>query len=173
MNFKDLLFYEKQIYVLKEESVRAELLKHHHNNVLARHFEVKRTLELINHKYYWSDISKDVKNYIFSYNICQRVKVSRHCLYSEMQVLLHSEESWQKVTMNFITDLSLSKCRDCIYNAILVIVDHYTKITQYISTVKTVIAVQLTDLFYKKIIYCFKIFRKVMSDWDSVFINVF
>ena len=75
--------------------------------------------------------------------------------------------------MNFITDLSLSKCRDCIYNTILVIVDCYTKITQYISTVKTVTAVQLTDLFYEKIIYCFETFREVMSDWDSVFTSVF
>ena len=173
VNFKDLLFHEEQLYVLKEESLRAELLKHHYDDVLAEHFKVERTLELIDHKYYWSDMSKNVKNYVFSYNICQRVKVSRHCLYSEMQVLLHSEESWQKVTMNFITDLSLSKHRDCIYNAILVIVDCYTKIAQYISTVKTVTAVQLTDLFYEKIVCCFKTLREVMSDWDSVFTSVF
>ena len=93
VNFKDFLFYEKQIYVLKEESVRAELLKHHYNNVLAEHFKVKRTLELIDCKYYWSDISKDIKNYIFLYNICQRVKVSRHHLYNKMQMLLQSERS--------------------------------------------------------------------------------
>ena len=91
MNFKDLLFYKKQIYVLKEESVKAELLKHYYNDVLAEYFEVKRTLELIDCKYYWNDINKNVKNYIFSYNIYQRVKVSRHCLYSEMQMLLQSE----------------------------------------------------------------------------------
>ena len=53
------------------------------------------------------------------------------------------------------------------------IVDHYIKITQYISTVKTVIAVQLTDLFYKKIVYHFKTFREVMSDQNSVFTNIF
>ena len=70
VNFKDLLFYEEQLYVLKKESLRAELLKHHYNNVLAEYFEVERTLELIDHKYYWNNMSKDVKNYIFSYNIC-------------------------------------------------------------------------------------------------------
>ena len=173
VNFKDLLFYEKQIYVLKEESVRAELLKHHYDDVLVRHFKVKRTLELIDCKYYWSDMSKDVKNYVFSYDICQRVKVSRHCLYSKMQVLLQSERSWQKVTMNFITDLSLSKHRDCIYNMILMIVNCYTKMTQYISTVKTVTAVQLTDLFHEKIVCRFETLREVVSDWDSVFTSVF
>ena len=88
-------------------------------------------------------------------------------------MLSHSEESWQKIIMNFITDLSLNKCRDCVYNAILIIVNCYIKITQYISTVKTVTAVQLTDLFYKKIVYCFKTFREVMSNQDSVFISVF
>ena len=93
MNFKDLLFHKEQLYVSEKESLRAELLKCYYNNILAEHFKVERTLKLIDHKYYWNDISKDVKNYIFSYNICQRVKVSRHCLYSEMQVLLHSEES--------------------------------------------------------------------------------
>ena len=128
MNFKDLLFYEEQLYILKEKSLRAELLKHYYDNVLTEYFEVEKTLELINHKYYWSDMSKDVKNYIFSYNIYQRIKVSKYCLYNEMQVLLHSEESWQKIIINFITDLSLNKCRDCIYNTILMIVNHYTKI---------------------------------------------
>ena len=88
-------------------------------------------------------------------------------------MLSQSERLWQKVIMNFITDLSLSKCRDCIYNAILVIVNCYIKMTQYISTVKTVTAVQLTDLFYEKIVCCFKTLREVMSDWDSVFTSVF
>ena len=70
VNFKDLLFYEEQLYVLKEKSLKAELLKYHYNDVLAEYFRVERTLKLINYKYYWSDMSKDIKNYIFLYNIC-------------------------------------------------------------------------------------------------------
>ena len=93
MNFKEFLFYEKHIYILKEKSVKAELLKNYYNNILAEYFEVERTFELIDHKYYWNDINKDIKNYIFLYNICQRIKVSKYCLYSKMQILLHSEES--------------------------------------------------------------------------------
>ena len=67
-----------QIYVLKEESLRAELLKHHYDDVLAGHFRVNRTLELIDHKYYWPDISNNVHDYVASCNVCQRVKVPRH-----------------------------------------------------------------------------------------------
>ena len=46
-NSEDLLFHNKQVYVLKEESVRAELLKLHHNDVLVRYFDVERTLKLL------------------------------------------------------------------------------------------------------------------------------
>ena len=69
-NFKDLLFYEKQIYISEEKLLRAELLKYYYNNILAEYFRVERTFKLINYKYYWSDMNKDMKNYIFLYNIC-------------------------------------------------------------------------------------------------------
>ena len=46
-NSEDLLFHNKQEYVSEEESVKAELLKLHHNDVLAEHFNVERTLKLL------------------------------------------------------------------------------------------------------------------------------
>ena len=69
-NSEDLLFHNKQVYVLKEESVRAELLKLHYNDVLVRHFSVERTLKLLTQKYYWVDMHADVKEYVTSCDIC-------------------------------------------------------------------------------------------------------
>ena len=66
--------------------------------------------------------------------------------------------------MNFITDLLLSKCRKCVYNAILIVVDCYIKMTHYIMIIKTVTAVKLTELFYEKIICQFDIFKRAVSD---------
>ena len=74
-NSKDLLFHNKQVYVSEEESVKAKLLKLYHNNVLAEHFSVERTLKLLTQKYYWIDMHADVKEYVTSCNIYQRVKV--------------------------------------------------------------------------------------------------
>ena len=69
-NSEVLLFHNKQVYVLKEELVRAKLLKLHYNDVLVRHFSVERTLELLTQKYYWIDMHADVKEYVASYDIC-------------------------------------------------------------------------------------------------------
>ena len=51
-NSEDLLFHNKQVYVLEEESVKVKLLKLHYDDVLMRHFSVKRTLKLLTQKYY-------------------------------------------------------------------------------------------------------------------------
>ena len=151
-NSEDLLFHNKQVYVSEEESVRAELFKLHYNDVLVRYFSVERTLKLLTQKYYWIDMHTDVKEYVASCDICQRVKVSQHHSYSEMQVLSQSEELWREVTINFITDLLSSKCNRCIYNVILMIVNWYIKMICYIHTMKIITVIQLTDIFYKKIV---------------------
>ena len=167
-NSEDLLFYNKQLYVSEEESVRAELLKLHYNDVLVRHFSVKKTLKLLTQKYYWIDMYADVKEYIALCDICQRVKVSQHHSYSEMQVLSQLKKLWKEVIMNFITDLSLSKCNRCIYNAILIIVNWYIKMTHYIHMIKIITVTQLTDIFYEKIVCQYEISKKAVSDWESV-----
>ena len=40
--------------------------------------------------------------------------------------------------MNFITDLLLSKRNGRIYDSILIVVDRYTKIAYYLSTIKKI-----------------------------------
>ena len=68
-------------------------------------------------------------------------------------MLPQPEGLWQEVTMNFITELPSSKQKECIYNAILVVVNCYTKMMRYIYTIKTITAVELAELFFNEIVY--------------------
>ena len=70
VNFKKMLSHWKRLYISSDEAIRAELLKHHHNDALVRHFDIEQTQELLSYKYYWHKLSEDVKKYVFSYNIC-------------------------------------------------------------------------------------------------------
>ena len=108
-NSNGMLFHEEQVYISEEVSVRAEILKQHHDDALVRHFRVECTLELVACKYYWISMIKDVRAYIDLCDICQRVKVATHCPSGELQSLPQPGGLWQEVTMNFITDLPLSK----------------------------------------------------------------
>jgi len=54
--------------------------------------------------------------------------------------------------MNIITNLSSYKQNNSVYDAILMIVDCYIKMTKHISISKILIAVELTDIFFEEIV---------------------
>ena len=70
VNFKKMLHHWERLYISSDEAIRAELLKHHHDDVLVRHFDIEQTQELLSCKYYWHELSEDVKKYVFSYDMC-------------------------------------------------------------------------------------------------------
>ncbi len=68
-----------------------------------------------------------------------------------------------------ITGLSLSKHSDSVYDAILMIVDGYIKMAWYISISKTLIAMQLADIFFKKIVCCYRALKEIVSNRSLIF----
>ncbi len=116
------------MYVLEDFSIRKELLKHHHDDLLVSHFDADKISELLNCKYYWKSMIKNVKKYINTYDICQRIKIKHHLLYDKLKSLLQFTDFWKKITMNFIINLSFSKWKEVMYNLILVIVDYYINV---------------------------------------------
>ncbi len=51
-NFTELLCHKSKIYILLDEVVKNELMKLHHDDVLAEHYKVNRTINLLFRKYY-------------------------------------------------------------------------------------------------------------------------
>ncbi len=168
-----MIEYNESLYVSEDLSVREELLKRHHDDLLAKLFDADKISELLNCKYYWKSMIKNVKEYINTCDICQRVKMKRHLLYDELRSLSRLTNSWKEITMNFITDLSSSKWKKVMYDLILVIIDHYTKMTCYLSTKKTLTVVELAELFFEKIVLRYEVLNDIVINKDSLFINVF
>jgi len=51
-NFTELLCHKSKIYILFDEVIKNELMKLHHDDVLAKHYEVDRMINLLFRKYY-------------------------------------------------------------------------------------------------------------------------
>ena len=66
------------------EAIRTELISRHHNNLLARHFGIDKTRELIGRKYYWSSLKKDVESYVRGCDVCLASKAIRHKPYGDL-----------------------------------------------------------------------------------------
>ncbi len=78
LNNQDMIKYNESLYVSEDFSIKEELLKCHNNNFLAKHFDANKINELLNCKYYWKSIIKNVKKYINTCNIYQKVKMKCH-----------------------------------------------------------------------------------------------
>jgi len=148
LNSQEIIEYNESLYVSEDFSVRKELLKHHHDDFLVKHFDADKISELLDCKYYWKSMIKNVKEYINTCDICQRVKMKHHLLYDELRSLFQFTNFWKEITMNFITDLSSSKWKEVVYDLILVIVNYYMKMTRYLFTKKTLTVVKLVKLFF-------------------------
>ena len=86
----NLLYYFHVIYISDETIMKAKMLRLHHDNSLTKHFEIKKTRSLLQRKFYWLRMLKDIKEYIQNCDVCQRVKALRHRLYDETTSLLIS-----------------------------------------------------------------------------------
>jgi transposase InsO family protein len=173
VNRQDLLLYQKRVYVPEEQAIRQELLKRCHNDPLAGHFGADRTHDLLKRRYYWPKMNEDVVEYVKTCDICQRIKVKRHKPYGQMHALPQPAGPWQEITMDFMSGIPPSKRDGCVYDAILVIVDRYSKMALYIPVTKKLSAVELAEVFVERVIARFGAPKGIVSDRDAKFTSKF
>jgi hypothetical protein len=141
--------------------------------ILTNHFDVKKTIELLNKKYHWSKMIKYVKFFIKTYDVYQRTKTFKHLFYDDLQSFFFSQDSWQKIIMNFITNLSSSKRSDDVYDSVLVIINRYIKITFYISVTKKITILELTKIIFDHMMFKYDVSKNVVSNKELVFTNAY
>ena len=81
------------------------------------------------------------------------------------------EGPWQEISIDFITNLPPSRNNKAVYNTILIIVDHFSKMSLYIPAEKSWRAEDLADNFVKRVISRFGVSKGVVSDRGLVFIS--
>ena len=75
--------------------------------------------------------------------------------------------------MNFITRLLFNNYQNNVYNACLIIVDHFTKMVLYISIIKKIIAVDLKKIIFQKMILIYETFADIISNKNFIFMNFY
>ena len=95
-------------------------------------------------------MASDVKDYVGRCAVCQGNRVPRHKPYGQLESLPLPTRPWDKISIDFITDLAPSAgLNDRIYDTILVVVNRYTKMALFLPTTKDLNAAQLAKLLNK------------------------
>ena len=111
---------------------------------------------------YWK-ISKSIFKVAMFVNVWKRsviIFMTRRCRFSYQFAL-------KKISMNFIIELSFNRYENDIYNAILVVIDRYSKMTFYIFVKSTWSTEDLANVLFDKVFLIF--FEKKKSDIWSKF----
>ena len=116
------------------------------------HFGADKMTEKLHLVYYWENMAVDVKRYVQTCNVCQRVKVKLHHPYGELTSLPQPRAPYTEISMDFITGLPPSEWMSKWYNVILIIVDYYSKYVIYIWTIKNITSSELVDIFIHEVV---------------------
>ena len=173
LDSNNILRYWHAIYVFNEASLKVEILKRCHDDFLARHFEIEKIVDLIQRKFYWMYMRKNIEEYIKRCVISQRTKTHHHRLYDELSKLSVSTKSWKKIIIDMITEFSSSKWRKKVYDSIMMIVNRYIKMTIYVSIKFTMKANEMCDLLFDDVFLKYDSSKNIISNRESLFTSNF
>jgi hypothetical protein len=170
---RGLLNYKRRLYVPAQHAIRAELLKLCHDDPFAGHYGAARTAELLKRHFHWEQLDADVEQYTRTCDVCQKVKAKRHKPYGELQSLPRPSQPYEELTLDFIVGLPPSKRAGRVFNAILVVVDRYTKMATYIPTTNHVTAKEVAEHLIEQIVRFRGAPKGIVSDRGPQFTSDF
>ena len=163
------LRYEGRLYVPDAKDLRLRILKDKHDHLLAGHFGISKTTELVRREYTWPGVRKFVNDFCSSCTTCRRSKAPRHKPYGLIKQLPIPSRPWDSISMDFIEHLPESSG----FTAILVIVDRLSKQGIFIPTTDSVDSAGLAKIFVRDVFSKHGVPAHVTSDRGSEFVSIF
>ena len=140
----DSIIYKKgKVYVSKNNILRAEIIRLHHDTPVEGHGGQWKTVELVTQNFWWPGVTKEVKQYMEECNSYQRNKNYTEQPTGKLMPNSIPEKPWMHISADFITKLPIVQG----YDLILVVVDQLTKMVHFISTTEKTSVEGLARLF--------------------------
>jgi len=161
-----IMYKEGKVYVPKDEKLRAEIIRLHHDTLIGGHGGQWKMVELVTRNFWWPGITKEVKRYVEGCDACQ---CNKNCTEQPAGKLMPNsipEKPWTHILADFITKLPLAQG----YDSILVVVDRLTKMVHFIPTTEKISAKGLARLFRDNVWKLHGLPESIISDRGPQFV---
>ena len=162
-------YMEGRVYMPNNKELREEILREHYDPVDIGHPGQHRMMELLKRTYWWPGLKEDVKKYVQICFKCQQNKVQHQKKAGELHPLEILQGLWQEISIDIIGPLPKSNGM----NAIVVIVDWFTKMVQLKATTTNVSLEEIVKIYRDNIWKLHGIPRKILSDRELQFASKF
>jgi len=160
---------KRRIYVPNSKKIKEDILKENHDSVDVEHPGQHRMMEFFKRTYWWPGLKENIKKYVQECFKCQQNKVQYQKKAGELHPLDISQGPWQEISINIIRPLLKSNRMD----AIVVIVDRFTKIIRLKATIMNISLEGITKIYRDDIWKLYRIPRKILSNRRPQFASKF
>jgi len=164
-----LILFRGKVYVPRDEELRKEITRLHHNTSISGHPGCWKMLELVMRNYWWPGMSKYVLNYVDGCDVCQRGKAFPEMPAGKLVPNPIPNVPWMDISMDFIMGLPEAQG----YNAILVVYDRFTKQVHIIPTTKKTNSLGLAHLYRDHVWKLHGLPNMVISNHGPQFVSEF
>jgi RNase H-like domain found in reverse transcriptase/Integrase zinc binding domain len=137
-----------------------QILSQAHNTPTGAHPGIHIMMEQIQRHYTWSNIKRDVTTYVKGCARCQQTKVDHTKRKAPLYPLPAPNYPWEIISVDLIVPLPDSKG----YDAIMVVVDSFTKMKVLLPTTTHITAKGVALLFRTQVFKRFGMPTKIISD---------
>jgi len=121
---------EGKVYIPRDEKLRAEVIRLHHDMPVGGHGGQWKMAELVTRNFWWPEVTREVKRYIEKCDTYQRNKNQTQLPAEKLMPNSILEKVWTHISTDFIMKLPLAQG----YDSILVVVNRFTKMAHFIPT---------------------------------------
>jgi len=114
-------------------------------------------------------MTRDIRKFVSTCPICQKIKHARHLPYGLLQPIPILTQPFEVMTMDYISELPKSQN----YDAIFVLVCKLTKYAFFIPCNTTLTEKQAAQIFFDKIVTHVGLPKQIISDRDARWRNIF
>jgi len=155
-----VLRFRGKIYVPRNPDLRKRVVSLCHDIKVAGHPGRWKTLELVSRNYWWPQISRYIRRYVSTCDLCLRTKPIRQAPVGELHPLRIPDSRWDTLSVDFVVELPLSSRHD----AVMTVVDSVSKRVHFIPTHTTVTAEGAARLFLHQVWKLHGLPKCVISD---------
>ena len=136
-----------------------------HASGIGGHSGITATYNRIKALFAWPHMKKSVQQFVQQCEICQQAKVEHTKLPGLLQLLPVPNQAWEIISLDFVEGLPTSDR----YNAILVVVDKFSKYGHFIPLHHPYTALQIAKLFLDNIYKLHGLPKVIISYRDPIF----
>ena len=153
----------------QEGELRARLVKSVHDSYVGGHAGIQNTFRRLKANFYWSRMKAMVKRTVEECDVCKQAKAERVAYPGLLQPLPVANGTWEAITMDFIEGLPSSEGK----NAIMVVMDKFTKYGHFIALSHPYTAQVIAQLFLDHFYKFHGLPAVIITDRDKIFTSIF